>query len=56
MKDPEWAEDMGLIHPDEGTCLPCHTSTLPRDCWGDSNEHPVFDYAQARAAIAHHRP
>ncbi len=56
MKVPERAQELGLIRPNEGTCLPCHTSTLPRDCWGASNEHPVFDYVQALSAIAHNMP
>ena len=56
MKDPVAAAEKGLIVPNASTCVPCHTSDLPQECWGDEQQAPIFDYDQARALIAHSGP
>jgi hypothetical protein len=45
MRDAELARAVGLVDPDEKTCLACHTESTP------SLER--FDYAKKRKLIAH---
>lgn len=45
MRDPELARAVGLVDPDEKTCLACHTESTP------SLER--FDFAVKRRLVAH---
>jgi hypothetical protein len=56
MRDPELAFELGLVHPDEATCLGCHRAVLPRECWRGSEHSPSFNYHEGLGEIVHRIP